>query len=137
MSEPLIEDEAREAIKELAGYAPLPEEKHNVHVFLNKVATADDTTKVGFLKDEEIGNSMFPVRMFKGLAVHAKSLMDNPELAQYFDQESEVITAPSLSREGFLVKQATVTRRQIEDVTKPKKENKSWFKKKEPTPQEV
>ena len=137
MSDVLADDEAREAIKDMIGFAPQPEEKHNVHVFLNKVAESRDTTKVGFLKDEEVGFPQHPVRMYKGLALHAGMIMDNPDLAEYFHGESEVITAPSLSREGFLVKQATVTRRQIEDVTKPKKENKGWFKKSEPNQQQT
>lgn len=133
-NEGLIADEAREAIKELAGYAPLPEEKQNVHVFLNKVSESKDTTKTGFLTETEVGIPQHPTRMFKGLALHAKMIMDNEDLADYFNKESEVLTSTSLSREGFLVKQATVTRRQIEDVTKPKKENKGWFKKKEEKP---
>jgi hypothetical protein len=42
------------------------------------------------------------------------------------------VTASSLSREGFLVKQATTTTKQLADITKkPKTQNKSWFKKKD------
>ena len=38
-----------------------------------------------------------------------------------------VITSTSLSREGFLVKQATTQTRQIADISKKRKVNKGWF----------
>ena len=111
--------------------APLVEEKLNVHVFLNKVATSDDTTKVGYLEITELGTPTHPVRSFKEYALISRGIIGNEEIGKFFDKESEIVTATSLSREGFLVKQATTTTRQIADVSKIRKPNKGWFKKKD------
>lgn len=115
-----------------SGAAPVPDEKYNVHIFLHRVATADDTTKVGNLKEEEVGKPEYPNRALKEMALVASDIIDNDELSKFFLKESEILTATSLSKDGFLVKQATTTTRQIADVTKkPRTENKSWFKKKD------
>lgn len=111
--------------------APNAEEKYNVHTFLHKVATSDDTTKTGYLKDEEVGKPKYPVRALKQLALIANTIVGNEYMANYFLQQSENITASSLSRDGFLVKQGTTQTKQVADITKPKTENKSWFKKKD------
>ena len=122
-------------MEELAGalgYAgAVQDQKQNVHTFLHNVATADDTTKLGFLTPEEIGQPKNPVRTFKNMALVSSSIMDNKDLQDYFLAKSEILTSTSLSREGFLTKLAVVTRRELADVTKSKKENKSWFKKKD------
>ena len=60
-------------------------------------------------------------------------IMNNKYFADYFKDEAEDTLATSLSREGFLVRQATTTTKQIADVTKRKKVNKGWFSKKEET----
>lgn len=114
------------------GAIPLPEEKFNVHTFLHKVATANDTTKIGNLTEEELGTLKHPIRTHKSIALICKNIIGNDFLAKYFEAESEIATSTSLSRNGFLIKSATTTTRQIADVTKPRKVNKGWFKKKEP-----
>ena len=110
--------------------APTAEEKHNVHTFLFRVATADDTTKVGYLKEEELGKPTHPVRSYKEYALIADKIINNPFIASFFAAESENTTATSLSREGFLDKLAITQTRQVADITKTKKENKGWFKSK-------
>jgi hypothetical protein len=112
--------------------APIPDQKHNVHEFLHSIATESDTTKVGFLKEEELGQPKHPLRGNKEFALIAKSIIGNDYFADYFKAEGEITTATSLSRDGFLVKQGTTTTKQLADITKVRKENKSWFKKKEP-----
>lgn len=115
-----------------SGAAPVQDEKYNVHVFLHRVATADDTTKVGNLSEVEVGKPEYPIRALKEMSLVSSDIIDNAELAAFFAKQSEIVTATSLSKEGFLVKQGTTTTRQIADVTKkPKTENKSWFKKKD------
>ena len=111
--------------------APLPDEKYNVHVFLHRVATADDTTKVGFLKHEEIGNPQYPTRSLKDFQLIAEDIIGNKYIAEHFKKQSEIVTSTSLSEEGFLVRQATTQTRQVADVTRRKKPNKGWFKKKD------
>jgi len=125
-------------LKELAQYlaasgsTPQQEEKYNTHLFLHRVATSDDTTKTGNLTDLELGMPRQHLRAMKQMALISDKIMDNSLFKDYFNAKSEIITATSLSKEGFLVKQATTTTRQIADVTKKKATaNKSWFTKKE------
>lgn len=133
MAEEELTESEKAEIKELLGYGSnLPESKQNVHTFLHNVATAEDTTKLGFLKDEEIGNMSNPTRAYKHLANFANDIMNKPGLKEYFLANSEIMTSTSLSRQGFLVDRAVVQKRELKDTTmKPRKENSSWFKKKD------
>jgi len=124
--EKLTEEEEKQ-LKEYLG-AAIPEEKYNVHSFLYKVATADDTTKLGNLKVEELGMPKYTLRTYKELALIAETIMDNPFLKEYFNKKSEILTSTSLSKDAKLINLAVVQKRQIEDVTPPRKENKGWFK---------
>jgi len=110
---------------------PTPEEKYNVHLFLHRVATADDTTKVGNLKEEELGTPRHPLRASKEFALISEKIIGNDFFKEYFEKESEILTSTSLSKEGFLIKQATTQTKQVADVTKKRKLNAGWFKKKE------
>jgi len=128
----------KEELKDLLGYGSnLPEAKQNVHTFLHNVATAEDTTKLGFLTATELGNTQNPVRAYKHLSAFAKEIMNKPELATYFGNNSEIITSTSLSREGFLVDRAVVQKRELKDTSsKPRKENSGWFKGKDKNKEE-
>ena len=53
--------------------------------------------------------------------------MDNNYFKDYFLDEGEITTATSLSREGFLVRQATTQTKQVADVTRRRTVNKGWF----------
>lgn len=114
------------------GYgASMPEDKLSLFSFLRKVIEHTDTTKLGFLKEEEIGQPKHPIRTFKRLALVSDQIIDNPFFKDFFNANSEIITSTSLSREGKLLNMAVIQRKQLEDITKPKKENKGWFKKKD------
>ena len=128
---PLSETEKAE-IREALGYGSgMPDSKHNVHTFLFNVATAQDTTKLGYLKDEEIGMLPNPIRSYKHLEQFAADIMGKKELGKFFGANSEIVTSTSLSRAGFLVDRAVIQKRELKDTTmKPRKENSSWFKKK-------
>ena len=117
-----------EAIK---SYGPAqPEEKHNVHVFLNKVATSNDTTKTGNLTSEEIGFTPYSLRTYKKLALTSEKLCNDDIWADYFKANGEILTATSLSKDAKLITLAVIQRRELADVTsQPRKENKGWFKK--------
>ena len=128
----LSEKELMELANHIGGpNAPSPTPTHNAHTFLHAVSVSDDTTKTGFLTADELGSPNLPVRTFKELANFCKEVGSMNEFSEYFLKNSEIITATSLSREAKLLDSAVITRRQIEDVTKRKKENKGWFKKKE------
>ena len=122
-----MSDEERKAA--LDNYpVPFPEAKHNVHTFLNNVLETKDTTKVGFLSETELGSPIHSVRAYKELALISNVIIGNPLFEKYFSVEGENTLASSLSRNGFLVKMAITQTRKIEDMTKPKGENKGWFK---------
>jgi hypothetical protein len=132
--EDLTQEEKEELYKYLAATGtPVPEEKFNVHLFLNKVATTEDTTKVANLKEEELGNPRYPVRAQKSFARISSHIIGNETFADYFKGSAEDTLATSLSREGFLDKLAITTTRQFGDIGKmgAKKKNRSWFQRKE------
>lgn len=140
MSEEQLSDEDKQLVKEylddktkgnVSYNAPLPEEKHNVHMFLHSVATSDDTTKVGNLKEEEIGAPRLTLRTYKELSLIANEIMDNSVISDYYKKQGEILTSTSLSKDAKLISLAVLQKRQIEDVTKHKKENSGWFKKKD------
>lgn len=133
MTEQDLTETEKEQIREALGYgAVMPEEKHNVHSFLNKVATADDTTKVGNLSEEELGNPSKTLRTYKEASLIASAIMGNQNIADYFNKKAEIITSTSLSKNAKLINLAVIQKRIVEDETKmEKKTNPGWFKKKE------
>lgn len=111
--------------------AQTAEDKQSVHTFLFNVATAEDTRKIGNLRDDkdisELGMPSHNVRGSFELARISESIMDNDIFAKWFKAEAEETLATSLSREGFLVRQATTQTKQVSDITQRKKINKGWF----------
>ena len=127
----LEEQEQLEELMKSYG-SPTPEEKHTVHSFLHKVATSKDTLKTGNLDKEEVGSVRLPVRSVKEFELMSRKLCADSMMADYFKDEAEIITASSLSKDGFLVRQSTLQRKELSDSrTKPRKENTGWFKKKD------
>jgi hypothetical protein len=131
--QPEITDE--ELIKQMAAAmkdnAPTQEEKTNVHTFLRDVVVTKDVTRVGNLRDDkdmnEIGVPEYTVRGSKEMELISSKIMNNNFFKEYFEEESQNTLATSLSRGGFLVKQASVQTKQIADVTKRRKVNRGWF----------
>lgn len=115
--------------------ATTQEEKQNIHTFLNGVVEATDTKKVANLRDgddgnlDELGIPSFSVRGSLDMALISEKIMDNDYFKEYFEKEAENTLATSLSRKGFLIRQATVKTTQVADITKKRKINKGWFKK--------
>jgi hypothetical protein len=126
---PLEQEQLAEALK--AYGAPTPEEKHNVHVFLSKVANSEDTTKTGNLDTTELGVTKYSMRTYKNLQLVSDKLCNDDMWAEYFKKKAEILTSTSLSKDGFLTNLAVIQRRQIEEIKKERKENKGWFSKKE------
>jgi len=126
----MTQEEMDARIDSLIGTAPLPEERQNVHTFLHNVAIAKDTTKLGYLTEDEIGLPKLPLRTYKELALFCKKVLDKPYFESYFKAKGDILTATSLSREGKLINLAVTTTRQVTGVPaeKPRKENKGWFK---------
>lgn len=128
---PTEQEQLKELMKDYG--SPNPEEKHNQHVFLSKVAEAIDNTKTGFLKDEELGFTRFSLRSYKEMELAAKQLQLNNTWADYFQAKGQILTATSLSRNGFLTNLAVIQRKQIEDMnlSNSAKPNSGWFKRKD------
>jgi len=113
--------------------AQLPEEKYNVHTFLHKVATSDDTTKTSNVTEDELGMAKHPVRSYLSFALLSDKIIRNDYFKEYFESESEIVTSSSLGKNGFLIKAAITQKKELADTTKPKKVNRGWFgQKKEP-----
>lgn len=128
MAEGLTEEESQEIIKQFM------DSKSNVHTFLTNIVKTKDTLKVGNLrvdKDvDELGSPRLPVRTHQELALFCNDC-GMPWMASHFAGMSEIITASSLSREGFLIKMAVTQKKEVKDSTKPKVENRGLFRKKE------
>lgn len=124
-----------EAIQKIAmamkDNAPSQDEKINVHTFLRDVVVTPDTTRVGNLKDDkdmnELGMGSYTVRGCKDMALISNKIMNNKFFNEYFEQKGQDVLATSLSRGGFLVRQASVQTKQVVDATKRRKVNKGWF----------
>lgn len=142
MAEETSEMSDEEAVLKIAqamkDNAPTPDEKHNVHTFLTNVVQASKilrVAKVGNLRDDkemnELGMPVWNVRGALEMAHIADKIMDNEFFKDYFNTSAIDTLATSLSREGFLVRQATTSTKQVADVTRRRKINKGWFKKTE------
>ena len=110
------------------------EERSNVHTFLLNVVQAEEAEKiikVGNLRDDkemnELGKPTWTARGDLRMILISKEIMENKYYADYFKQDVVNTVASSLSREGFLIKQATVTTKQVADVTRRRKINKGMF----------
>lgn len=141
INEEMSDEELSQKLAQLVGTVPTQEEKQNAHTFLTKVATSEDTTKLGNLRDDdqmnELGVPVLPLRTYKELQLFCEDIADMKEYASYFQKKGEILTATSLSRNAKLINLAVVQRREIADVTKKRKINKGWFKKKESPEQAV
>ncbi len=109
---------------------------YNAPKFLHDVAESKDTTKTGNVTEEELGIAPFTVRMLKDVQTYCM-MMGLKYHANYFGDKSEIITASSLSKEGFLDKLVISTKQELQAITKSRKENKGWFKKKKSQQPEV
>lgn len=114
--------------------APAQEDRQNVHTFLLnvvQVTEVDKASKVGNLRDDkemnELGKPTWTVRGDLGMALISDEIMDVPFYKNYFEKDALITLNTSLSREGFLIKHATITTKQVADVTKRRKINKGMF----------
>lgn len=141
---PVVESEEsmsdEEAIMKIAAAmkdnAPATEDKQNVHTFLLSVVQASEISKrskISNLRDDkdmnELGKPVWNVRGGLGMALISDKIMENDYFKEYFEADAGITLDTSLSREGFLVRQATINTKAVADVTKRKKYNTGMFKK--------
>lgn len=125
--ENLTEAEAQEIVRAFG------EGKSNLHTFFTQVVKSNDTTKTGNVTQDELGMPKLPVRTYKELSLFCKDAEGMETFSEYFKDMSEIITSSSLSKDALLMKLAVTIKKELSDVTPAKKENKGWFKKKEPS----
>ena len=117
--------------------SPSVEEKPSVHTFLTAISRAKDTIKTGNLDATEVGIPALPVRSLKTFELYSRDLCDDKIMADIFKGEAEILTSTSLSKNAKLINLSVLNRKEITDPSnKPRVENKSWFKKKEPQQRE-
>lgn len=121
----MTDQEAEQIMRQLG------QAQKSVHNFLDNVAQTKDTTKTGNLGELELGSPDLPVRTYKELALFCNDIGDMNSFGEYFNKMAEIQTSTSLSKEGFLIKAAITTKKELADVTPERKQNKGWFKKKE------
>lgn len=125
MAEEMSEQQAESMIRDLM------DQKSNKHTFLTKVIQEDDTTKVGNLTKEELGNPQLELRGIKELELFANNIYNDKEWGDFFKELSEIQTSTSLSKDALLIKLAATDKKEMADLTEvERKENKGWFRKK-------
>jgi len=114
--------------------APSQEERHNVHTFLTNVVKEtgiDNSMKIGNLRDDkdmnELGVPAWNVRGTLEMARICDKIMGNEFFTGYFHGAALETLGTSLSREGFLLKTAVTTTKQVSDSTRRRKINKGMF----------
>lgn len=116
--------------------APSQEDKQNVHTFLLNVVQEDKIdkiSKVGNLRDDkvinELGKPKWTARGSLRMALVSDKIMDNEFFTDFFNADAMITFNTSLSREGFLVKQATTSTKQVADATRRRKTSSGIFRK--------
>lgn len=118
MTEEELTIQEKEELAKILSSAPVPDEKQNTWSLLGDIIKSNDTTKTGFLKDEELGMLRNPVRVYLECSLFSQMIMHNPELAMWFIKSKEIVTSSSLARNGFIDRLIITTQKQIADVTK-------------------
>jgi len=109
------------------------EQSSGVHSFLTSVVRTDDTTKLGNLKEEEIGTPRISLRGLKELQLFSKEIAEENEWADYFGKLAEIQTSTSLSEKALLPRLAVTQKKELADMSPQqtaKKKNSGWFKSK-------
>lgn len=127
----LTAEEMEEVKRWVGAQSPTPDINYNIHKFFHDVAVSDDTTKTGYITDDELGTPKLPVRTYKELAIFCDKIWEQPEFKEYFEGMSEIITSTSLSKDAKFLELAIATRREVADVTKKPQKKKGWFGRKD------
>lgn len=126
MEEGITEQEMEELLRNATGTATIPDQKFSPHAFLHAVATATDTTKVGNLREEEVGIPKLSSRTLKELALFCRNIADEDSWGDYFEKRAEILTSTSLSKEAKLIDLAVMNRSEIANVSRRRVLKKNW-----------
>ena len=134
-----LTDEERELLEEQLAEegsigSPQPTLKDNIFKFFRTILTKKDPTRVGNLKDEELGKIVVPIRTYLQMANYADSVKLNKNIVDYLNEQAYIIAGTSMSRKGFFA-QLLVTQikreQKIKDTIPKKQGFFSQFKKPE------
>jgi hypothetical protein len=78
----------------------------------------------------ELGAPVWTARGALDMVRSSDKIMDNTLFKEYFENQMVHTLSSSLSREGFIIKHATLTTKQVVDATKRRKVNRGMFGKK-------
>jgi len=124
----------------LAHTATIPDEKTNAHSFLKKVVETEDTTKVGYLREEEVGIPKLSMRTLKELELYCGDIADEDKWKDYFKKRAEILVSTSLSKDAKLIDLAILQRKEVGTIpgrTSQRKANKGWFRRKNTSSDQV
>lgn len=132
-----MEEQVQEMVQEKAQADELMEfyrrfgvDEKGIDAFFLEIIREDDTTKVGNLTEDELGEPLLPVRTLLEIKDDCSLIPSMSTFTEKFKKQAENILATSLSREGFLIK-ARITQKK-EFLDKPKKKvRRGFFAKKE------
>lgn len=124
MTNELTEQQAEQLMREYA------DSKATHQSFFKDVVQTEDSTKVGNLSVEELGEPQLEQRGTKELEVFCRKVYKDDEFADFFKSMAEVQTSTSLSKEGFLMRLFVTSKKEMADTTvQERKKNTGWFKK--------
>ena len=131
--EELTEEEMEELQKLVgnqdAGYGyPEAPKKDSIFKFFREILNREDTTKVGFLKPDEIGKAFISVRQYQNIANYAHS-EGLDKVSDYLNRKSHILTSSSMSHKGFLAQLFVTQIKKEQKVIPPKPKKEGWFKK--------
>jgi len=113
-------------LKETKGFGyPIAPTKDSIYKFFRDILGMQDSSKVGNLSKEELGQLKLAVRNYIDIGKYAET-EGLDDVADYLKNKAYTILDTSLSKEGFL-SQLFVTQIKQEKKAKPEIIKKSWF----------
>lgn len=125
-----LEDELKQLESKDSSYgSPSASQKDSLFRFFRTILSTKDTTRIGNVTGTEIGISDLSVRGWKRIALYArKEGLD--DVASYLDGQAEIMTATSMSKDGFWSKNFVTQIKKEQKVKESTQERKKWFQKK-------
>lgn len=132
-----IDDEIKKLEAELkqlddkdSGYgSPSAEQKDNLYKFFRHILEVEDTTRIGKIRDEEIGLCKLGIRHYQEIASYAE-VEGLAKVAGYLIKKSQIITSTSMSRDGFWPQLFVTSIKREKKDKEPEKKKSHWFSKK-------
>jgi len=107
---------------------PVSEDKQGMFSFFKRIISNTFNIKTGNLNEIELGMVKIPVRTNLELAGYCEAMGMLP-FAKAFKNDAQVVLGTSLSRDGFLIREAVTTRREGKTEVKSQKPQvkRGWF----------